>query len=201
MVLSHAIDEGEADAAALGFGGEERLEDMGEVGVGDAVTRVADPELEAPGSLAGQKASPHAELAAVGHGLHGVDAEIPDGLAELLGIHAGGEALAVLADDFEGTGTERCSTRSTTSSRRSARLTSCLAMGAGRAYSRKSRMIRFRRSDSRSTISTSRSRVGSWGSSLTRASMAPESEARGLRISWAMLADSRPMVASRSAWR
>src|SRR5436305_2106173 len=42
--------------------------------------------------------------AAVGHGLHGVDAEIPDGLAELLGIHAGGEALAVLADDLEGDG-------------------------------------------------------------------------------------------------
>ena len=104
VVLGHAIDEGEADAAALGLGGEERLEDVGEIGIGDAVTRVADPELEAPGTLAGQKASPHAELAAVGHGLHGVDAEIPDGLAELLGIHAGGEALAVLADDLEGDG-------------------------------------------------------------------------------------------------
>ena len=31
--------------------------------------------------------------------------------------------------------------------------------------------------------------------------MAPDTEASGLRISWAMLAESRPIAASRSAWR
>ena len=73
--------------------------------------------------------------------------------------------------------------------------------GAGRAYSRNAPTIWLSRSDSFSTISTSRFRPSSGGRSLASASTAPEIDARGLRISWAMLAERRPTAARRSAWR
>src|SRR5438876_845593 len=95
----------------------------------------------------------------------------------------------------------RCSSRTRTPSSASATSTASTASGAGRAYSRKFVMIWLSRSDSRMTICDRRSRASPAAAVLVRTSMAPVSDASGLRISWAMLAASRPSVASLSAWR
>jgi hypothetical protein len=101
VILHHAIDEGEADAAALGLGGEEGLEDVRKVVVRDAVPGVGDPELQR-GGIAGRHDSPtQTQLPALWHGLHGIDAEIPHRLAELLGIDTRGQPLAELPHHLE----------------------------------------------------------------------------------------------------
>src|SRR6266567_1269827 len=101
VVLHDAVDEGEPDAAALLLGGEERLEDLGQVALDDAVPRIADPQLHSCRVAPGQEPAAHPQLAALRHGLYGIDAEIPDGLAKLLGVHARGQRVAELAHHLE----------------------------------------------------------------------------------------------------
>jgi hypothetical protein len=63
VILDDAIDEGEAETAALGFGRVERLEDVGEIRLIDSVARVGDPDLQLV-RIAGQTASADANLTA-----------------------------------------------------------------------------------------------------------------------------------------
>src|ERR671924_821392 len=84
VVLHDAVYEREPEAAAAGLRREERLEDVAQVAGGDALTGVGHAQDQA----AAGDCHRHLELAAVGHRLHGVEAEIPDDLPELLAIHA-----------------------------------------------------------------------------------------------------------------
>src|SRR5690349_6781271 len=100
VLLDDAIDQGEANAAPFRLGGEERLEDVGEISFRDALAAVADRDLQPTRALA-QVPGADPELPAVGHRLDRVQAEIPDRLAEPLGIRPGGQRIAVLASDLE----------------------------------------------------------------------------------------------------
>src|SRR5262245_26386365 len=80
VVLHHAVDERQAEAAAVELGGVEGLEDVPEVDVGDAFPRVGDADQQAPGG--GDHGD--TELTALGHRLQRIEAEIPDHLPELL---------------------------------------------------------------------------------------------------------------------
>src|SRR5919198_2818499 len=82
VILHDAVDEGQAESTAVGLRREERLEDVWEVLPRDALAGVGHAHLEASAHDGGR----HPQLAAVGHRLHGVEAKVPDGLAELLGI-------------------------------------------------------------------------------------------------------------------
>src|SRR5712692_7884264 len=80
VLFQHAVDQGQADAAALGLRGEERLEDVLHVRLWDAAAAVRDPDLEAAAAGPQRVLGAHPHVAAVGHGLDGVQAEVPDGL-------------------------------------------------------------------------------------------------------------------------
>src|SRR5262245_43591564 len=82
VVLHDPIDEGQTDAGAVGLRGEERLEDVSEVFLRDAFAGVRDTHLEASADGLGR----NPQFSAVRHRLHGVEAEIPDRLAELLRV-------------------------------------------------------------------------------------------------------------------
>src|SRR6185503_10065867 len=84
MVLHDPVNEGEADAGSARLGGEEGFEDRAEIGGRDALAGVVHPDHEPPGHGRHR----HLQLTALRHRLHGVEAEIPDGLPELLAIHA-----------------------------------------------------------------------------------------------------------------
>src|SRR5512138_715765 len=100
VLLDDPIDQRKADAAALRLGREERLEDVGKISVRDALARVRDRDLE-PSSTLAERSRSHPEFPAIGHGLHGVETEVPDGLAEPLRVGASGERIAVLPGDLQ----------------------------------------------------------------------------------------------------
>src|SRR6266853_1456403 len=100
VLLDYPVDERQADAATLRLGREERLEDMGEVSVRDALAGVGDGDLEPTAALT-QRTRTHPELSPIRHRLHRVEAEIPDRLAEPLRIRAGREGIAVFAGHFQ----------------------------------------------------------------------------------------------------
>src|ERR1041385_8885816 len=64
----------------------------------------ATPTSTRPRPPAGGAAPADAQLPAFGHGLDGVDAEIPDRLPDLLGIGAHGERVGVLPGQREAVG-------------------------------------------------------------------------------------------------
>src|ERR1044072_7801586 len=66
----------------------------------DGLAAVAERDLQPPRALA-QVPGADPELPAVGHRLDRIQAEIPDRLAEPLGIRPGGQRIAVLASDLE----------------------------------------------------------------------------------------------------
>jgi hypothetical protein len=99
MLLDDPIDERKADAAALRLGGEERFEDMGKITVGDALARVRDRDLE-PASALAKRSRSHPEFSPIGHGLHRVETEVPDGLAKPLRVGARRERISVLPRDL-----------------------------------------------------------------------------------------------------
>src|SRR5512132_2090007 len=100
MLLHDPVDEREADAAAVALRGEERLEDVADIVEGDPFAGIADGELQPPTMLGGTDA----QLAAVGHRLRRVQAEIPDRLAELLRIDAPCQRSREFADDLQRAG-------------------------------------------------------------------------------------------------
>src|SRR5262245_7825489 len=101
VVLHDTIDEGEPDAAPLSLRGKEGLEDVGQVALGDAMARIADPQLERRRPTTWEKSAAQPQLAALRHSLHGVDAEVPDRLPHLLRVDVRGQRIAELAHHFE----------------------------------------------------------------------------------------------------
>src|SRR2546425_1621655 len=100
VLLDDAMDEGEPESGALRLRGEEGLEHVGEIAGANAVAGVAHGDLE--------RASPdgggHPQLTPIRHRLHGVQAEIPQDLPELLSIHGPGDGRGEFADDLEAAG-------------------------------------------------------------------------------------------------
>src|SRR5262245_22735333 len=96
--LHDAVDARQAEAASGGLGREEGLEDLRQVGGDDALAGIDHPEHQ----IAAGHRRGHAQLTALGHGLKGVHAEIPDRLPELLAIDAPHERGRELAHDLEG---------------------------------------------------------------------------------------------------
>src|SRR6266850_5275513 len=82
VLLHDPVNEGESDPAAVELRGEEGLEDVTEVVSRDALAGVAHAHLE-PVTHHPRR---HPQLAAVRHGLDGVEAQVPHGLAELLRV-------------------------------------------------------------------------------------------------------------------
>src|SRR5688500_7831432 len=97
VVLEDPVNQGEPETAATRLGREEWLEDMGDVTAADPVAGVFDADDQR--FIHGARGD--AELAAIRHRLHGVEAEIPDGLAELLRIHLPHERGRELAHDLQ----------------------------------------------------------------------------------------------------
>src|SRR5688572_16824903 len=83
VVREDAVNQGQPETAATGLGREERLDDMGAVTAADPVAGVCDADDQP--FVHGARGD--AEPAAIRHGLHGVEAEIPDALPELLRTH------------------------------------------------------------------------------------------------------------------
>src|SRR5882762_10471596 len=100
VLLHDPVNEGEAEPAAVGLGGEEGLEDVTEVVTRDTLAGVADAHLEA----ATHDARRHAQLAAPRHGLDGVEAQVPHRLTELLRVGDPLEARRELAGDLQRAG-------------------------------------------------------------------------------------------------
>ena len=82
VLLDDPVDERESEPGPFRLGGEEGLEDVGDVGGGDPVAGVAHRDLERLAANGGGDA----QLAALRHGLDGVQAEIPEDLPELLRV-------------------------------------------------------------------------------------------------------------------
>src|SRR5882724_7137291 len=97
VLLDDAMDEGEPETGALRLGGEEGLEDVGEVAGADALPGVAHRDLERITPYGGG----HAQLASLRHCLDRIQAEIPQDLPELLGIDGPGDGRRELANDLE----------------------------------------------------------------------------------------------------
>src|SRR5882672_5450470 len=100
VILEDPVDEGEAQPATIGLRREERLEDVIEVVARDALAGVRHAHLEPPA----HDGRGHPQLAAVGHGLDGVEAQVPDGLAELLWVHGPLEGRRKFAPELQGAG-------------------------------------------------------------------------------------------------
>src|SRR2546426_694602 len=100
VILENPVDEREAQSAAVGLRREEWLEDVIEVVARDALAGVGHAHLE-PSAHDGPG---HPQLAAVGHGLDGVEAQVPDGLAELLWVHDPLEGRRKFAPDLQRAG-------------------------------------------------------------------------------------------------
>src|SRR6266571_2191624 len=100
VLLDDAVDEGEPESGALRLRGEEGLEHVGEIAGANAVAGVAHCDLE-PASPNG---GGHPQLTPLRHRLHGVQAEIPQDLPELLSIHGPGDGRGEFADDLEAAG-------------------------------------------------------------------------------------------------
>src|SRR5206468_6452040 len=98
VILHDAVDEGEAESAAVGLRREERLEDVWEVLARDALAGVGHADLQ----LAAHDGGRHPQLATVGHRLHGVETQIRDRLAELLWVDEPFEARRELPHDLQG---------------------------------------------------------------------------------------------------
>src|SRR5438132_1999885 len=97
VLLHDAVDQREPESGSLRFGGEEGLEDVREVARGDALAGIAHGDLErVPTNRRGDP-----ELAALGHRLDGVQAEIPQNLPELLGVDGPEHGRGELANDLE----------------------------------------------------------------------------------------------------
>src|SRR5215468_7728395 len=94
------MHEGKPEAGALRLGREERLEHVGDVARRDALAGIADHDLE---RVAASRDG-DAELAALRHRLDRVQAEVPEDLAELLGVDGPGHRRRELPDDLEAAG-------------------------------------------------------------------------------------------------
>src|SRR6185436_16189467 len=95
VVLHDPVHEGETEAGPGGLGGVEGLEDMSEIVAGDPLAGVGDPK-EQPATRHRHR---DLQLAALGHRLQPVEAEIPDDLPELLAVHAPRQRRRELAHD------------------------------------------------------------------------------------------------------
>src|SRR6185295_7965788 len=100
VLLDDTVHQGQTDAAAVGLGREEGLEDLRQIGGDDALTGVGHPQHQ----IAAGHRRGHAQLTALGHGLEGVHTEIPDRLPELLAIDVPHERGRELAHHLEGAG-------------------------------------------------------------------------------------------------
>src|SRR5467141_474297 len=88
VLLDDPVDEGESEPGPLRLGGEERLEDVGQVVGPDAFAAVGHRDFQAVTNDLGRDA----ELAALRHRLEGIQAEVPQHLPELLGVDAPADA-------------------------------------------------------------------------------------------------------------
>src|SRR3989338_369136 len=86
VLLDDAVADGQAQAGAPagGLGGEEGVVDLAQVLRGDADAGVADLDLDAAVVVAGADG----ELAALRHGVAGVDQQVQEDLLELAGVAA-----------------------------------------------------------------------------------------------------------------
>ena len=85
------LDHGEPEAGAIGFGGDEGVEDFGKEFLWNSFAGVGDSELEIVIiSLNGES-----ESAAVGHSISGILNEIDEDLAELVGVRLDGGAVVL----------------------------------------------------------------------------------------------------------
>src|SRR5207245_9056933 len=100
VLLHDPVNESEPEPAAVGLRGEEGLEDVTEVVTCDALAGVGPAHLE-PATYHSRR---HPQLAAVRHGLDGVEAQVPHGLTELLGVRHPLEARGELAGDLQRAG-------------------------------------------------------------------------------------------------
>src|SRR5262245_12874143 len=97
VLLDDAVDQRESESGAFGFRGEEGLEEVREIGCGDALTVVAHRDLQPIATDRG--ADP--QLAALRHRLDRVQAEVPQDLPELLRVHRPHHRRRELANDLE----------------------------------------------------------------------------------------------------
>ena len=88
------VNHGEAEAGAVGFGGDEGVEDFGEKFFRDPFPAVGDGKLEITILRLGSKR----QVAAVGHGVGGVLNQVDENLAELVGIGLEGGAIVATLD-------------------------------------------------------------------------------------------------------
>ena len=145
----------------------------------------------------------NSHLAAVGHGLDGVDGEVRQHLLDLPGVDLGDGLLRIGREDQLGPSASRQSNRACRSSvgRRCADRPAICAACSARAKSRSCRMI--------VVILSASSLIAAALCAICSASSLPEpiNPARpattfsGVPSSWAMPEASRPTVFKRSAWR
>src|SRR6267143_4977339 len=100
VLLHDPLHEGEAEPAAVEFRGEEGLEDVTEVLARDALSGVAHAHLEP----VAHHLRRHPALAAVRHGLDGIETQVPHGLTKLLHVGHPLEAGRELAGDLQRAG-------------------------------------------------------------------------------------------------
>ncbi len=95
MHLEDAIGGGETDAAAGGFGGEVEFEDAGQEFGWDAFAGVGDLD----GGEVLVFFDDNAEFSSGGHGLHGVEEEVEEGLADEFRVDPDGDDLLGVFDE------------------------------------------------------------------------------------------------------
>src|SRR5512134_2272752 len=100
VILDDPMHESQAEAAAARLGGEERLEDLAEIGGRDALAGVVHAQNEATG----EDRHRDPKLAALGHRLDRIEAQVPDGLPELLPVDPPRERRGELAHGLQGPG-------------------------------------------------------------------------------------------------
>ncbi len=125
------------------------------------------------------------EHAAVRHGLHGVAREVPEDLADLVGVADDGEGRRrdLAADPVVRVSSGEFASRSRVSARLAATSNSTARFSCGRTKRRKSEIDLFSRSDSLSTIDISRCSCGVSDFEFFSTCTDPAMAASGLRIS------------------